>query len=338
MSKNLQNDRRYDSPPIAETYKVLTLSPFKRIIQQVDILKVSIMERTKKLDLLKKSLLILLGSVIYALGVALFLDPNAIASGGVTGIAIIINYVTSGVVGTGWIILIINVPLFIIGAIFFGKYFIISSLISTALSSGLIELFAHTVAPYMPAMQNSVIPPVVGGMLFGVGLGLIFRAGSSTGGTDIIVKLLRKKFRHLKTGIISMAIDVVIVAVSGFIYKDLELLILTVISIAVFTVGFDFALYGGNSAKLVQIITTEDKVKPICDGILKDLDSSATIINAKGAYSGSDKTVILCVVKNYVYPRLRDIIREYDDDAFTVVTSANEIYGEGYKDHNAEEL
>lgn len=296
------------------------------------------MQKADKINLIKKSVLIFLGSIVYSLGVALFLDPNAIASGGVTGIAIIIDYVTGGAVGTGWIILIINVPLFVIGAIFFGRSFIISSLIATALSSGLIELWSYTVTPYIPQMQNTLIAPIVGGALFGGGLGLIFRAGSSTGGTDIIVKLLHKKFRYLKTGIISMLIDVVIVGVSGLIYKDLELLILTVLSIFVFTVLFDFTLYGGNSAMLVYIITTEEKAKPICDDILQELDIGATIVDGKGVYSGADKTVILCAVKNLVYPRLRDVIKRHDKDAFTIVSAAKEIYGEGYKSHDAEEL
>ena len=296
------------------------------------------MEKEKKIIIAKNCAFITLGCIIYSLGVALFLDPYGIASGGVTGIAIIINYATNDVIGTGWLILIINVPLFIIGAIFFGKTFIISSIISTALSSGLIELLAKFVVPHIPVMGNSLIAPVVGGALFGFGLGLIFRAGSSTGGTDIIVKLLRRKFRHLRTGIISMAVDVVIVAASGFVYKDMELLILTVLSIIVFTVMFDRALYGGSSAILVHIVTTEDKVQPICDGILNDLDSSATIFDAKGAYSQQDKAVIMCVIKNFLYPRLRDIIKKYDETAFTIVSSAKEIYGEGFKDHNAEEL
>lgn len=296
------------------------------------------MEKEKKIIIAKNCALISLGCIIYSLGVALFLDPYGIASGGVTGIAIIINYVSNGVIGTGWLILIINVPLFIIGFIFFGKTFIISSVISTALSSGLIELFARFIVPHMPALDNSLIPPTVGGALFGFGLGLIFRAGSSTGGTDIIVKLLRKKFRHLRTGIISMGVDVVIVAASGFIYKDVELLILTVLSIIVFTFMFDRALYGGSSAMLVHIVTEEDKVQPICDGILNDLDSSATIFDARGAYSRQDKTVIMCVIKNFLYPRLRDIIKKYDENAFTIVSAAKEIYGEGFKDHNAEEL
>lgn len=297
-----------------------------------------IMDKQAKINIAKNCAFIFVGCILYSLGVALFLDPYGIASGGVTGIAIIVNYITGDIIGTGWIILIINVPLFIIGAIFFGRTFIVSSIVSTALSSGLIELWAYTVAPYMPPMANSVIPPIVGGALFGGGLGFIFRAGSSTGGTDIIVKLLRKKFRHLKTGIISMVVDMIIVATSGFIYQDLELLVLTVLSIVVFTFMFDRALYGGSSAMLVHIVTTADKVQPICDGILIDLDSSATIFDAKGAYSQQDKTVIMCVIKNFLYPRLRDLIKKYDDNAFTIVSSAKEIYGEGFKDHNAEEL
>lgn len=296
------------------------------------------MDKAAKLNFIKKCAMILSGCIIYSLGVALFLDPGAIASGGVTGIAIIVNYVTGDLIGTGWIILIINVPLFIIGAIFFGRNFIISTVIATGLSSGLIELWAYTVAPHMPEMENSLIPAVVGGGLFGGGLALIFRAGSTTGGTDIIVKLLRKKFRHMKTGVISMVIDMIIVAVSGIIYRDVELLILTALSIIVFTAVFDRVLYGGNPAMLVHIVTTADKVQPICDGILKELDSSATILDGKGAYSGDDKVVVMCVIKNFLYPRLKDIIKTHDSTAFTVVTSAKEIYGEGYKAHDSEEL
>lgn len=296
------------------------------------------MEKAAKLNIVKNCALILVGCIVYSLGVSLFLDANALASGGVTGIAILIDYVTNGVVGTGWLILIINIPLFIIGLIFFGKKFIVSSLVSTALSSGLIELWDFAIVPHMPAVSNTLIPALIGGALYGCGLGLIFRAGSTTGGTDIIVKLLRRKFRHMKSGIISMSIDVIIVAASWFVYKDLELLLVTAVSIIVFTFAFDWSLYGGNSAMLVHIVTTEDKAAAICRGILVELDISATIFDGKGAYTGDDKTVIMCVVKNYVYPRLRDIIKEHDSDAFTIVSSAKEIYGEGYKPHDAEEL
>lgn len=296
------------------------------------------MEKSELHKHIKNGALIFFGCVIYSAGVAFFLDPNGIASGGVTGISIIIDYVTNRTIGTGWIILIINVPLIVLGIVRFGKRFMLSSALATALSSGLIELFDLLVVPHMPKMQNLLVPAIVGGVLFGGGLGLIFRAGGSTCGTDIIVKLLRKKFRHLKTGVISMSIDVCIIMASAFVYKDAELLCVTIISVVLFTIAFDRMLYGGNSAMLVYIITTEDKAKPICDGILSELDIGATIVDGKGAYSGDGKTVIMCAVKNYVYPRLRDLIGKHDSDAFTIVSSAKEIYGEGYKPHGAEEL
>ncbi|MCH5156127.1 MAG: YitT family protein [Clostridiales bacterium] len=294
------------------------------------------MNKEAKLNLLKKSAMVVLGCIVYSFGVAIFLDPNNMAAGGVTGISILINAATGNKIGTGWLILIINIPLFVIGLIFIGKMFVLTSLAVVGLSSGLMELWG-LVVPYMPKVDR-IIAAVVGGALFGGGLGLIFRTGSSTGGTDIITKLIRKKFRYVKTGIISMSIDFIIVTASFIVYRDLELLLVTAISIVVFTILFNRVLYGGNSAMLVYIITTEERAHLICDGLLKDLDVGATIMDGKGAYSGNQKTVIMCAVKKYVYPRLRDVVKKYDSGAFTIVSSAMEIYGEGYKPQDAAEL
>lgn len=289
----------------------------------------------------KKYSVIILGCVIYSLGVALFLDANNLAAGGVTGIAIVINYLaeSGGLVGwdTGIIIVILNVPLFILGAVFFGGKFIVSTLFSTVASSLLIELWTYTLAKFLPFTENTLISALIGGTLYGAGLGLIFKMGSTTGGTDIVVKILRKKFRYLKMGVISMIIDVVIVGVSAFIYKDFELTFYTVLSLIIFTFVFDWVLYGGNSAKLVYIITTAEHSNEICDGILKELDVSATILDGTGAYTGADRVIIMCAVKNLLYPKLRDLIKQYDPRAFTIVTSAKEIYGEGYKAHGEDE-
>lgn len=295
------------------------------------------MDKAAKKTFLKNCALVVLGCIIYSFGIAQFLDPNRMAAGGVTGISILINHVTGNKIGTGWIILIINVPLFVIGGIFFGKKFVLSSLAVVGLSSGLIELWRYVVLPYIPPV-NIIVAAVVGGSLFGIGLGLIFRTGSSTGGSDIIVKLLRKKFRHLKTGIISMSIDCCIVAAAGIVYRDWELFLLTILSVVIFSTLFNRTLYGGNSAMTVLIITTAERAKLICDGLLKDLDVGATIIDGKGAYSNNEKTIIMCAVKNYVYPRLRDVVKLYDSSAFTIVSSALEIYGEGYKSPDAAEL
>lgn len=293
---------------------------------------------TKKsaLNFLKQYGVIVFGCVVYSLGVAVFLDADNLAAGGVTGIAIFINYLSG--FNTGWLIAILNVPMFILGAVFFGKKFIISTLLSTLLSSALIELWTFLFSAYLPLTENILISAVVGGALYGAGLGLIFRMGSTTGGTDIIVKILRKKFRHLKTGIISMVVDVVICGIALAIYQDFELFFYTILTLVVFTVCFDFALYGGNTAKLVLIVTEPDKSEQICNCILNELDISATLLSGTGAYSGKDKNVVMCVVKNTTYPKLRDVIKRVDGNAFTVVCSAKEIYGEGYKPHADDEL
>lgn len=291
------------------------------------------------LSVLKRYSVIVLGCIIYSLGVALFLDPNSLASGGVTGIAIILNYVI-GVkfLNTGVLIIIINVPLFILGAVFFGKKFALSTLFATLVSSGLIELWNLLLKKYLPITHDTLISALIGGALFGLGLGLIFRMGSTTGGTDIIVKILRKKFRYIRTGVISMIIDVCIIAISAIIFKDFELACYTVISIAVFTFAFDWVLYGGNSAKLIYIISTNEKSKLICDRVLKELDIGATYIDGEGAYTGNEKRIIMCAIKSFIYPRLRDVVKEIDPNAFMIVSSAKEIYGEGYKNHTDEEL
>lgn len=296
------------------------------------------MDKAKKIDMTKRFVMIVVGCIVNSLGVSLFLDPYHIVPGGVTGIAMVVNTVTGNVIGTGWIIIIINVPLFIVGIIFIGKLFMLTTLFSTALMSGLIELWTWTVLPHVPMLESVVLATVVGGVMFGGGIGLIFRAGSSTGGTDIIVKLLRRKFRTMKTGKISLCVDMIIISCSAFAYTDFELVLYAILSVFMYTTAFDFVLYGGNSSMLVHIITKPEHVAPLCDGLLKDLDLGATIIDAKGAYSGSDRAVIMCAVKNFVYPRLLDTIKKYDDDAFTIVSSAKEIFGEGYQKSGSDPL
>ena len=285
---------------------------------------------------------ITLGCVIYSFGVALFLDANNLASGGVTGIAIVINYAletwANYNLDTGIIIIIINIPLFILGAVFFFYLFIISTIYSTVLSSLMMWGWSTLFDAYLPFFDSLLLSGIVGGVLFGLGLGLIFRMGSSTGGTDIIVKILRKKFRYIRTGMISMIIDIGIVAVSALVYRDLELACYTAISIVIFSTTFDWILYGGNSAKLVYIITTDEKAKLICEKLLKELDVGATYLDGEGAYTGEQKRVIMCATKNFLYPKMRDAVRSVDPDAFMIVSSAKEIYGEGYKNHFDDEL
>lgn len=295
---------------------------------------------TKKsiaLKILKQYLIITVGCIIYSLGVALFLDANKIASGGVSGLAIVLSHITPLKMTGIWII-ILNVPLFILGAVSFGRNFIVSTLYSTIVSSLFIELLNFLLKAFLPLTGEIIIAGVIGGGLMGLGLGIVFRMGSTTGGTDILVKFLRKKFRYIKTGVISLVIDIIIIGISYIFFKDFELTFYTVVSLIITTVVLDWVLYGTESAKLVYIITDDEHAKKICEKILGELDISATYMDGEGAYTGNEKRIVMCAIKKMLYPKLCDFIHEIDPRAFTIVTSAKEIYGEGYKDHKDREL
>lgn len=297
-------------------------------------------KKTAVLHFLKRYLLITSGCAIFALGIALFLDPNKVASGGVSGLAIILNYATQKVewLNTGVWIVFLNIPLFILGFIFFGRKFILSTIYSTVVSSLFIELFSFIFKKFLPLTDDIVIAGVVGGALMGLGMGIIFRLGSTTGGTDIVVKILRKKFRFIKMGIISLIVDLVIIGISTIVFREFSLAFYTVISLIITTVSLDWVLYGGDSAKLMYIITDSEHAEKISEKILKELDISATYINGEGAYTGEGKRIIMCAIKKYLYPKLKDYVHEIDPGAFTIVTSAKEIYGEGYKNHKDGDL
>ena len=295
------------------------------------------MTKSNLFKVFKQYLVITLGCIVYSLSVSLFLDANKIASGGVAGLAIVLSHVTPLKMTGVWIV-ILNVPLFILGAVAFGRNFIISSLYSTVISSLFVELLNHLLLPYLPLTEDIIISGVVGGGLMGLGMGIVYRARSTTGGTDILVKFLRKKFRYIKTGIISLIIDIIVITISFIFFKNFTLTFYTVLSLIITTVVLDWVLYGTESAKLMYIITDNDHAPKICEKILGELDISATYIDGEGAYTGNEKRIIMCAIKKMQYPKLCDFIHEIDPKAFTIVTSAKEIYGEGYKDHKDGDL
>jgi len=302
-------------------------------------------DKTIALKMAREAAIILIGSVIYSLGVSLFLDANKLSSGGLTGVALILNNVLNNLgvklFDAGVLNILLNIPMFILGFIYFGKRFFFNTVFCVTVSSLMISLWTWLFGDYLavlPLTQNPLMAAVFGGALTGFGAGVIFKMSGSTGGTDIPVKILRTKFRHIKTGVISMIADIVIVACSYFIDYDFETVLYTMISVIIFTPVFDWVLYGGNSAKTVYIITDGEKCEAIKKRILGELDIGATLINAEGAYTGDSKRILLCVVKPFLYPKLRDIVRDEDKKAFMIVSSAKEIYGEGYRDASEEDL
>ena len=277
-------------------------------------------------------ILITLGSLIFAVGISLFLDPNDLAPGGVSGIAIIINHFWQPV-NVGIIIVILNIPIMIIGVIKFGFRFLFSSIYAVAVSSAAMEILSRTVGA---VTDDKLLAAVAGGALQAIGIGMVFRAGATTGGTDIIVRVLRQKFRYLKTGTLFMFIDGVIIVVSGIVFKDLNVALYAALALTVYMAVFNAVLYGGDSARLVYIISNSKE--KIAERIMNERDAGATILDGKGAYTGQKKEVLMVVLRMRSLPEARDIVREEDKNAFMIVTRATSVFGEGFKSHDEEDL
>ncbi len=281
-------------------------------------------------DMLINLIGIALGSFIYACGISLFLDPNNLAPGGASGLAIIFNRITG--LETGTLYFIINVPIMLLGLWKYGVRFIATTFFSILINS----YFTNILVGVGALTSDPLIATMAGSVLVGVGVAIVFKSRATTGGTDIIVKVLHDKYKHIKTGVIFLLTDIVIVAFSGFVFKDINIIMYALISVFVQGKVLDMVLYGGDEAKLFYIIS--DKPQAISERILKEIDITATFLQGKGAYTGKEKQVILCVARKQQGPAIEEIVKSEDKDAFMIISSANEIYGEGYKNIMSDKL
>lgn len=279
----------------------------------------------------KKYLLITVATVIYAIGVSLFLDPNGIVPGGFTGIAMIIKHFVPQL-GTGTIVLFLNIPLMIAAVFAFGFKFLAPTIYAVALSSVLIDIFAQ----WGPITENLMLAALAGGFTMAVSLEIILREGATTGGTDVIVKLLRKRFKNISTGNLFVFTDGIIVAVSALVFRDIEIALYAVICIITYSTVIDMILYGRDEAKIIYIIS--DKYEAITARLLTELDAGATFLEGIGAYSGAEKKVVMCVIKKRLAAKALKIIKSEDDTSFAIVATANEVFGEGYKIHGEQQI
>lgn len=275
-------------------------------------------------------LLMTVAAAIYSAGVSLFLDPNSLAPGGVTGISVILNRLTSLETGT-WILLL-NIPILAVGMWKFGFRFILSTMYCTALTS----LFTNIFFRLGPLTEDLFLAAVAGGALIAVGMGLVFKAGSTTGGMDIIIKLLRLRMPYMKTGTLFLTMDAIVVASAALLFRNIERGLYSGLAIFITSVVLDLVLYGRDSAKLLYIIS--DRHESITQRILEELDIGVTYVEGSGAYSGKEKKVILCVIRKNLSPKAEEIVKEEDPLAFMIITRATEIYGEGYKNIFSEKL
>lgn len=267
---------------------------------------------------------------IYAVAISLFLDPNDIAPGGVTGVSILVNRFVPLPVGT--INLLLNVPIVALGLWKFGWRFIASTMYTLAMTT----LFIDSLSPFGAVTDDLLIASVLGGALIGVSLAYVFKAGATTGGADIIVKVMRTKWQHIKTNMLFLAFDSMVIVASWIVFRDLTVAFYAGIAVAVDSVVMDRVLYGSDEAKLFFIISKEPtKMK---QRIMGELDITTTIVPAIGAYTKEQKEMLMVVTRKQMAPKLEEIVKDEDSGAFMIIASANEIYGEGYKDITRDKL
>lgn len=275
--------------------------------------------------------LMTLACFCYAVGISLFVEPNNIASGGVTGIAIILNKAIGG--STGIWFFVINIPILLIGMWKFGFKFLMSTVYCTTI----ISVFTDLLSRYGSPLTNDVlVATIAGGMLTAIGMGGVFKAGATTGGMDIVVKLCKLKFPYMKTGSLFLIMDFLVVLASAFVFRDIDRAFYSAMEVFVTSTLLDLVLYGKDGAKLIYIIS--DKSEKIAARLLDELNIGVTYMEGQGAYSGREKKVIMCVTKKQIAPRAEEIVKEEDPNTFMIVSSASEIYGEGYKSYFSEKL
>ncbi len=281
---------------------------------------------------IKKFAVITFAALLYGIANTYFSDPNNLAPGGITGVAIVLNKIWN--MGVGMWFILINIPILILGIWQFGLKFTISTIYATAMVSFFTDMLALHFKQFI--VNDMVLGATFGGALMAISMGLIFKNKATTGGTDIIIKILRKKFPHLKTGSLFFLTDVVIIVFAGVVLQDIKVTLYSMISVMITSYVLDLVLYGRDEAKLLYIIS--DRPDIITKRLLEELDIGATHIYGQGAYTGNDKKVIMAGIKKRLSPLAEEIVREEDPDAFMIVTSATEIFGEGYKSYFDERI
>ena len=272
-----------------------------------------------------------IGSTLFALGFALFLVPNNINTGGVSGLAMIVRELL-GFGSVGAITMAINIPLFLLGGAKIGKRFFWGSLVGMVVSSVMIDVFGYI--PVSPS--ETMIGALYGGVLCGAGLGMVFVAGASTGGSDIMVRLLKKKYRNVPIGRISIIFDATVVLLTGLVFQDISKALYS--GIVVFVCGqvIDAVVYRFDYSRVALIISKEHEA--IVKAIDRKLERGATYLHGAGSYTKQDMEVVLTVVRKGQLAELKELVMDVDPNAFVIVQEAHQVLGDGFSDYSPDAL
>ncbi len=266
----------------------------------------------------------LVGSAFFALGVNIFTAPNEIAPGGVTGIATMISSMTNIQIGT--LSFMINIPLMLLAWRFLGRKFIIRTFRSLLVLTAVLNLSEAFLPPYT---DNMLLASVFGGALMGAGLGVIFMRGSTTGGTDILGRLLLLKFPHIPLGKLLLGVDFCVIVVAGFYYGSLEAALYALVAIYATEKVLDEVLYGRSTGSIVYVISKYPQ--EIADYIMDDMERGVTFLKGEGGYTGEDKRVVVCALPSSEFAELKKKVEQLDPDAFLMAAPSSHIIGEGFQ-------
>ncbi len=279
---------------------------------------------TRSMKYLRIVIGVILGTAIYSAGIAFFMSPNNVITGGVTGIGMIINMLTGLPLGVTMIAM--NIPLFFIAWRKLGLKFMAVSLIAMILVSVFVDILELL---EIKATSQPVIAALYGGLLTGLGQGILYYIGASSGGLDIVSKLLRKRYQYINLGHIILAMDGVILAVFALVFRAYDNAMFSLICIYLSSKIIDLILYGFNYSKVCYIIT--DYSEEVCSALTEHLHRGITMLEGKGAYSGKKKEVLMCAIKRQQIVEMKKEVKAIDPSAFIIVTEAREVFGKGFE-------
>jgi uncharacterized membrane-anchored protein YitT (DUF2179 family) len=282
-------------------------------------------------------ILIIIGSIIAACAINVFLVPHRLAPGGISGIATVVYYLAGKSLPVGAIMLILNIPLFIFGFKFIGRKFIARTIFSTILLSVIIdflkpytEMFARQLELENPSGRaDYLLYAIFGGFFMGIGLGFVFKSGATTGGTDLAARIVHHFNPGLSIGKTLLAIDTAVILLAAVVFKSFLLALYSVLSLYISSKIIDIMLEGINFAKAVYIIS--DHADDIAEDIMKELDRGVTALKGTGMYTGTEKKVLFCVLHRGQLTPLKSIVKKIDPSAFIILGEVTEVLGEGFK-------
>ncbi|MCX7756804.1 MAG: YitT family protein [candidate division WOR-3 bacterium] len=273
----------------------------------------------------KNLILIVFGCLVYALAYVLFLIPHQIVPGGISGVSLVINYFFHTPIGV--VIVILNIPIFLVGAKVIGQLFMVKSIIGVLLSSFFIDFFTYAV-PLSSITSNKILACLYGGITLGIGLGLIFRGGASTGGTDIIGQVINR-YSNFSTGNSILIVDFCIISLSGIAFRNFELALYGYLTLFFSTKIIDLVLEGMSYTRAAFIVS--DKTEEIAQAILTQIRRGVTKLHGVGAYSNTPRDVLYVVLAKRQVPELVNITKNIDPNAFVVITDVYEVLGKGFE-------